>query len=430
MVSKKEKLKLREQAERVKARKEMEDNVKRISIVSTLREILLDRKGNNNNNNKKNNKDIKTTVRELISSIDDVGSEGRYLALQILVRDDSYSDAKDIIATMMTKNEINEDGCYVEKENENNNIDVRNIILWSFASSGKWEQALPFASQVFIDQKDQNEIDNGYFTSDTQHNHLRQLAIQVFSNAKVDVKDTTKTNIQNALEIFQPTRDLPMINDILEVIIRKGTSKDFETLWNKIESSSSIEEVGQDTWKLVYEYGVRFNDPLMMETAIDRMGIEELDVSELTSMLKKKLSTIPQNVPFEPDIQTKVTSLIELIAKKSKKAKKDDLPDAELVSQVLGGFDDPEKVGELIVSFQTIFKNDNTWMTRVLPEVKSEKIFPYLIEADDLEQAWVVFKSMVNTKNEDRIRKFLNEQSSSGVYTKLMCLCFRLRIDD
>jgi hypothetical protein len=38
----------------------------------------------------------------LISSIDDIASEGRYLALQIFVKHDSYSDAKDIVETMMT----------------------------------------------------------------------------------------------------------------------------------------------------------------------------------------------------------------------------------------------------------------------------------------------------------------------------------------
>jgi hypothetical protein len=56
-------------------------------------------------------------------------------------------------------------------------------------------------------------------------------------------------------------------------------------------------------------------------------------------------------------------------------------------------------------------------MTRVIPEVRSEKLFPYLIKADDFEQAWVVYY---------QIRGFL-ERQSSGFFTKLLYLCFWLR---
>jgi hypothetical protein len=69
MVSKKEKLRLREEAERVEARKEMEDHVKRINTgVSNLLEIPDERGNNktnkNHKNNNKNNNDSKTNVRD------------------------------------------------------------------------------------------------------------------------------------------------------------------------------------------------------------------------------------------------------------------------------------------------------------------------------------------------------------------------------
>jgi hypothetical protein len=167
----------------------------------------------------------------LISSIDDIGSEGRYLALQIFVKHDSYySDAKDIVETMMTNNEINDVGYYAERTNQNN-VDIRKIIFWSFASSGIWEMAIPDATQLFIDYHD---IDDEYFRTDKEQNRLRQLAIQVFLNAKEEEKDR-ETNIQHALALFQPVRDLPMINDILKVIIRKGTTRVFEILWDKLQ---------------------------------------------------------------------------------------------------------------------------------------------------------------------------------------------------